>query len=118
MKTLDELRAHAIQSNEHDCLNHNAMKKQVFGYNNQFDRIKLLGAIGSVLDYDPEHDMLSAVIKYFTPYRNANNQPLLLPVALGKAMAVNTISGNTMIREWELVLDFDPSLIKNTILSF
>ena len=92
---------------------------EVFDGNNPFDQIKLVGAIGNVSDYDPEkHGMLSAVIRYFTPYRNANNQPLLLPVALGKAMAVNTISGNTMIREWELVLDFDPPLIKNIILSF
>ena len=116
MKTLNELRSHAIQSNEHGCLNHNAMKRQVFGYNNQFDRIKLLGAIDSVLDYDPEHDMLSAVIRYFTPYRNANNQSLLLPVVLGETMVGNTILSNTVIRKWKLVLYFDPPLIKSTIL--
>ena len=54
--------------------------------------------------------------RYFTPYRNANNQPLLLPVALGEAMAVNTILGNTLIREWKLVLDYDPPLIKSKLL--
>ena len=68
--------------------------------NNPFGPIKLLGAIGSVSDYDPEkHGMLSAVIRYFTSYRNTNNQPLLLPVVLGEAMTVNTILGNTVIRE-------------------
>ena len=73
---------------------------EVFDCNNPFDPIKLLGAIGSVSDYDLEkHGMLSAVIKYFTPYRSDNNQPLLLPVALGETMAVNTILGNTLIRE-------------------
>ena len=60
--------------------------------------------------------MLYAVIRYFTPYRNVNNQSLLLPVALGELMVVNTILGNTVIREWKLVLDFDPPLIKSTIL--
>ena len=90
---------------------------EVFDGNNPFDPIKLLGAIGSVSDYDREkHGMLSAVIRYFTPYRNANNQPLLLPVALGEAMAVNTILGNTLIREWKLVLDYDSPPIKSTIL--
>ena len=90
---------------------------EVFDGNNSFDPIKLLREIDSVSDYDPEkHSMLSAVIRYFTPYRNANNQPLLLPVALGEVMAVNTILGNTVIREWTLVLDFDPPLIKSTIL--
>ena len=115
MKALNEVSSHAIQSNDHGCLNHNAMKKKAFGYNNPFVRIKLLGAIGSVLDYDPEHDMLSAVIRYFTPYHNANNQPLLLPVALGETMAVNTILSNIVIRKWKLVLNFDPILIKSTI---
>ena len=75
---------------------------EVFDGNNSFDPIKLLREIDSVSDYDPEkHSMLSAVIRYFTPYRNANNQPLLLPVALGEVMAVNTILGNTVIREWK-----------------
>ena len=90
---------------------------EVFDGNNPFDPIKLLGAIGSVSNYDPEkYGMLSAGIRYFTPCRNTNNQPLLFPVALGEAMVVNTILGNTVIREWKLVLDFDPPLIKSTTL--
>ena len=60
--------------------------------------------------------MLSAVIRYFIPYRNTNNHPLLLPVALEEAMVVNAILGSTVIREWKLVLDFDPPLIRSTIL--
>ena len=73
---------------------------EVFDGNNSFDPIKLLGKSDSVSDYDPEkHGMLSIVIRYFTPYRNTNNQPLLLPVVLGEAMTVNTILGNTVIRE-------------------
>ena len=89
----------------------------MFDGNNPFDPIKLLGTSDSVSDYDPEmHGMLYAVIRYFTPYRNANNQSLLLPVILGEAMAVNTIVGNIVIREWKLVLDFDPPLINSTIL--
>ena len=71
---------------------------EVFDGNNPFDPIKILGVIGSVSDYDLEkHDMLPVVI--FTPYHNANNQPLLLPIALGEAPAVNTILGNTVTRE-------------------
>ena len=31
-------------------------------------------------------------------------------------MTVNTILGNTVIREYKLVLDFDPPLIKSTII--
>ena len=41
---------------------------------------------------------------------------MLLPVALGDTMSVNTILGNNIVTEWRLALSFDPPLIISTVL--
>ena len=70
---------------------------ETFNGDNPFDPIKLLGAISNPSEYDPEkHGMLSAVIRYKTPYQDRHGNRLLLPVTLGESMAINTILGNTV----------------------
>ena len=84
---------------------------------NLFDPIRLMGAIGNVGDNDPvRHGSLCSVIRYYTPYKNKQGQPLLFSVALGDSMSVNTILGNTAINEWQVALEFDPPLIKSEVL--
>ena len=48
--------------------------------------------------------MLSAVIRYKTPYQDSHGNRLLFLVAVGESMAVNTILGNTVVTEWKLAL--------------
>jgi len=82
-----------------------------------FDPIKLMGTISNISDYDAcKHGMLSAVIRYFTPYQDSNGNRILLPVALGDSMSVDTIWGNTVINEWQLVLEFNPPIAQSVIL--
>ena len=50
------------------------------------------------------------------PYQDQQERRLLLPVALGDSMAVHAILGDTVITEWQLALQFNPSLIKSEIL--
>ena len=88
-----------------------------FDGSNPFDPIKLEGAISTAAEYNPQtHGVLSAVIRYFTPYQDREGKQLLLPVALGNHMAVNTILGNTVIRKFQMCLEFDPDLIRSTAL--
>ena len=72
---------------------------------NPFDPIKLTGAITNTSDYNADkHGILSAVVRYFTPYCDSAGKKLLLPVALGNEMAVDTILGNTVISQWQMIL--------------
>ena len=76
-----------------------------------------MGVIGNVGDNNPvRHGSLCSVIRYYTPYKNKQGQPLLFSVALGDSMSVNTILGNTAINEWQLALEFDPPLVKSELL--
>ena len=63
-----------------------------------------------------KHDTLSAVICHFTPYHESSGKGLLLCVALGDSMSVNTILGMTIITGWRLALEFNPPLIRSNIL--
>ena len=79
---------------------------------NPFDPIKLTGAITNTEDYDAsKHGILSAVVGYFTPYRDTKGNRLLIPVALGMEMAVDTILGNTVINQWGMELKYNPPMI-------
>jgi len=71
-----------------------------FNGKNPFEPIKLCGAITHPSDYDSEkHGILSAVVEYHTPYKYRNGEPVLLAIALGNSMTVNTILGFSTIRE-------------------
>ena len=88
-----------------------------FDGSNPFDPIKLEGAISTAAEYNPQtHGVLSAVIRYFTPYQDREGKQLLLPLALGNHMAVNTILGNTVIRKFQMCLEFNPDLVRCTAL--
>ena len=68
-------------------------------------------------DYDREKlCILSIVIRYYTQYHFNDDRPTLLALALGEVMIVNTILGNTVIKNLQLMLEFDPPLIRSSIL--
>ena len=82
---------------------------EVYDGSHPFDPIALTGAIENAQGYDvSKHGILSAVIKYYTPYKDDNGNRLLFPVAIGNDMTVNTILGSTVIDQWELELKFRP----------
>ena len=73
---------------------------EYFDGENPFEPIELFGAITHPSDYDSEkHGILSAVVEYHTPYKYRNGEPVLLAIALGNSMTVNTILGFSTIRE-------------------
>ena len=77
-----------------------------------FDPITLTCAVCTALGYDiNKHGVLSSVIRYFTPYKDSNGNRLLLCVALGNDMTVNTILGSPLIDQWQLELKFNPRAV-------
>ena len=76
---------------------------------NPFDPITLTGAISNAPGYNvSKHGILSAVIRYFTPYKDNDGKRLLFCIALGNVMTVKSILGSTVIDQWELELKFKP----------
>ena len=81
---------------------------------NPFEPIKPMGAITNPAIYDKEqHGILSAVIRYRTPYMLNTGQPFVLCFALGSDMSVNTILGVLGILEVAL----EPRFVKNEFLA-
>ena len=85
-----------------------------FNGDNPFEPIKLMGAITNPAKYDREqHGILSAVIRYRTPYIMNNGNHFVLCFALGEDMSVNTILGVPGILEVAL----EPRFIKKEFLA-
>ena len=83
-----------------------------FNGDKPFDPIQLSGAIINPDNYDASsHGILSAVIRYKTPYVHATTkEPVLLAFALGTDMSVNSIIGLPFILDIELELRVKPIL--------
>ena len=78
---------------------------EIFDGGKTFVPIKLLGAIRNPETYSPaKHGFVSTAIQYFIPYSNDTVNQLLLSVALGTIISMNTILVNTVITEWRLSL--------------
>ena len=85
-----------------------------FNGDNPFEPIKLMGAIRNPAIYDREqHGILSAVIRYTTPYILNNGHQFFLCFALGEDMSVNTILGVPGILE----VVMEPQFIKKEFLA-
>jgi len=90
-----------------------------FDGSNPFDPIKLCGAITNPNQYDQaQHGILTAVIRYRTPFVHADSgKPVLLSVALGKDVTVDTIFGIPFISSLQMEFRFrpEPMLIAHSI---
>ena len=76
-----------------------------FDGSNPFDPIKLCGALIEDESYSQEkHGILSAVIRYNTPFKHQDGTPVLLSFALGVDMSVDSIIGIPFLREIDLNL--------------
>ena len=74
-----------------------------------FDPIKLCGALLDPSDYDSsKHGILSAVIRYHTPYSTIEGKKVFLCFALGADMSVDTIMGIPFIHELSMELRLRP----------
>ena len=89
---------------------HDAVKKyEEFNGSNPFDPIKLSCALLDPSDYNADtHGILSAVITYHTPFKNADGKDVVLSFALGCDMSVDTIIGLPFIKAMKLELRFNP----------
>jgi hypothetical protein len=77
-----------------------------FDDNDPFEPIKLLGAIRHPSDYDEsKFGMLTAIIRYITPYKNAAGETLTLSFALGNDVSTNTIFGLPTLDALQFVWD-------------
>ena len=77
-----------------------------------FDPIKLTGVISDPAEYnEPKHGILSAILRYYTPYRYQQRNKLLLAVAIGQNMAADTILQMSAIQKWQLILQYDPDVV-------
>lgn len=62
---------------------------EAFDVDKPFEPIKLMGSINNISDFDPEnHGMLSAVIRYYTPYQTDECKQLLLAMSLRDSLLV------------------------------
>lgn len=76
---------------------------------NPFDPIKLCGALLDPSDYDSiKHGILSAVIRYHTPYSTVQGKKVVLCFVLGADMSVDTIMGIPFIHELAMELRLVP----------
>jgi hypothetical protein len=58
-----------------------------------FDPIKLMGAVKETANTPEKHGVLTAVIRYKTPFVDPSGAPMLLSFALGSSVSTNTILG-------------------------
>jgi hypothetical protein len=70
-----------------------------------FEPIKLLGAVKETADTPAKHGVLTAVIRYKTPFLDASGSLLLLSFALGSSVSTNTIFGWPSMLALEMSLD-------------
>ena len=78
-----------------------------FNGSNPFEPIKLLAAITEPSAYDAsKHGILSAVVRYHTPFKLPNGSPFILSFALGEDMSVDSILGIPLIKELQMDTSF------------
>jgi hypothetical protein len=85
-----------------------------FDDSNPFEAIKLVGAIKDPDDFNEEtHGRLTAVVRYRLPYTDDESNPVVLCIALGTDVSVNTILGWPAIED----LDIEPRFKSNLFVS-
>ena len=77
-----------------------------FNGDDPFDPIKLAGAVSdTTANANSPHGLLTAVIRYKTPYFDNTQSPISLSFALGNHVATNTIFGLPTITALEFLVD-------------
>lgn len=77
-----------------------------FNSDDPFEPIKLEGAVSDPADYDASrHGLLTAVIRYKTPYITTDNESVSLSIALGNDVSTNTIFGLPTLSAFEFVVN-------------
>jgi hypothetical protein len=94
---------------------------RAFDDNDPFEPIKLLGAIRHPTDFnESDFGLLTAIIRYHTPYKNSNGAPLTVSFALGTDVSTNTIFGLPTLDDLQLVWDItsDSAISKSCGITF
>ena len=77
-----------------------------FNSEDPFEPIKLEGAVSDPVDYDASrHGLLTAVIRYRTPYKTVDGGSVLLSIALGNNVSTNTIFGLPTLYAFEFIVN-------------
>ena len=71
-----------------------------------FEPIRLECAVQDAAKIESEHGKLTAIVRYFTPYRSKDNKPVILSFGLGPGVAVRSIIGKPTLKAWECIVDF------------
>ena len=75
---------------------------------NPFEPIKLGGAIRDPSDFAAaDHGILTAAVRYYTPYTDVSGSPVTLSFGLGSDVAVNTIFGLPMLCDLDSVISLN-----------
>ena len=67
---------------------------------NPFDPIRLECAIPQLALEDKKQGCLTAIVRYYTKYSNADGSPVIISFGLGKDVTVNAIIGLPTLRQW------------------
>ncbi len=79
---------------------------EFFDGDNPFEPIKLSGALLDPASFDAaKHGLLTAIIRYTTPYTDSLKQPVLISYALGPDVSHNAILGLPTIDSLEFLID-------------
>ena len=72
-----------------------------------FEPVRLEGAVTSqpLGVVDPTHDLLTAIIRYKTPYADSTGSPISISFALGDDVSTNTIFGLPTITAFQFLVD-------------
>ena len=83
---------------------------------NPFEPIKLGGAIRDPEDFaSADHGNLTAVIRYFTPYVDRNDNGITLSFALGPDVTVNTIFGLPLLCDFEATICLPTNSLRSPV---
>ncbi|MGH7954681.1 MAG: hypothetical protein ACREOZ_01845, partial [Gloeomargaritales cyanobacterium] len=69
---------------------------------NPFDPVGLHGALDIAAKGSDAYGRLTAIVRYYTPYRDNNDAPVIIAFALGEDVSVNTIIGWPTIKTLQI----------------
>ena len=71
-----------------------------------FEPIQLQCAVDDDATNLADQSKLTAIVRYHTPYTNAQGEPVLLSFGLGAHVAVRSILGKPTLKAWQCSIDF------------
>lgn len=83
---------------------------------NPFEPIKLAVALQGLDGADSMKNKLTAVVRYWTPYKDKDGRHQIISFGLGESIAVNTIVGLPLLIDWEASICFKSNSLSSVLL--